>query len=149
MLQHFVDTSPEMAGATGKLQHAYLDHLVPRPDGRYLVFFVKTDNHIMNAYLRRFFASTGTPDAVTRSMVELWSRPPDAGERQQVATAPVIAVRDCFEEDQIVVGRAAQRCFGSYGAGALSMLAGEIAIPDTRARDSPRPASSAAETVAG
>ena len=37
-------------------------------DRRYLLFFVKTDNTVMNAYLRRFFAGTGTPDAVTRSL---------------------------------------------------------------------------------
>ena len=73
-LQHFVDASPELNSGTGRLQAAYLDHLVPRPDGRYLVFFVKTDNRIMNAFLRRFFAATGTPDAMTKSIVELWSR---------------------------------------------------------------------------
>ena len=136
VLQHFVDTSPELAGATGKLQHAYLDHLVPRPDGRYLVFFVKTDNRIMNAYLRRFFASTGTPDAVTRSTVELWTRPGESpafgGERAGVEAA--VAVTPCLPADEVLVARAAQRCFGSYGAAALSMAPGELHLPDTQQR---------------
>lgn len=132
MLQHFVDTSPAMTGATGKLQHAYLDHLVPRPDGRYLVFFVKTDNRIMNAYLRRFFASTGTPEAVTRSTVELWSRRPDATRGRE--PTGVIEVRACSADDEILLSRAAQRCFGAYGAGALSMIPGEMRLPDTARR---------------
>jgi hypothetical protein len=131
--QHFVDTSPEINGATGKLQTAYLDHLVPRPDGRYLVFFVKTDNRIMNAYLKRFFASTGTPDAVNRSVVELWSRPPDA----PVAGpqwAPAVSIRACEGSDELVVARAVQRRLGPYAAAALSMVPGELRLDDTRAR---------------
>jgi hypothetical protein len=132
VLQHFVDASPEMTGATGKLQHAYLDHLVPRPDGRYLVFFVKTDNRIMNAYLRRFFASTGTPEAISRSTVELWSRSADAGRGQRPEQG--VEIRTCNPDDEIVVARAAQRCFGTYGAGALSMVPGQMTLPDTAGR---------------
>jgi hypothetical protein len=132
VLQHFVDTSPELAGATGKLQHAYLDHLVPRPDGRYLMFFVKTDNRIMNAYLRRFFASTGTPEAVTRSTVELWSRPADASRGDTSTDA--VEVRKGVKDDEVVIARAAQRCLGSAGAGALSMIPGELELPDTSGR---------------
>ena len=132
VLQHFVDTSPELAGATGKLQHAYLDHLVPRPDGRYLVFFVKTDNRIMNAYLRRFFTTTGTPEAVTRSTMELWSRPTDGC--RGAAPSSEIAVRPCTAEDELVIARAAQRCLSVYGAGALSMVPGEFMLPDTGRR---------------
>jgi hypothetical protein len=132
VLQHFVDTSPDLAGATGKLQHAYLDHLVPRPDGRYLVFFVKTDNRIMNAYLRRFFNSTGTPEAVTCSDVELWSRPADAARGRELSDN--VEFRACAPDDEVLIARAAQRCFGVYAAGALSMIPGELCLPDTARR---------------
>lgn len=135
VLQHFVDASPELGGATGRLQAAYLDYVLPRPDGRYLVFFVKTDNHVMNAYLRRFFASTGTPDAVSRSTVELWIRPGDAavtgGDRD---VPPFASLRACEPGDETLLARAAQRAFGSYAAAALSMHPGELYIPDTERR---------------
>lgn len=133
--QHFVDTSPEVGGAGGKLQQAYLDHVVPRPDGRYLVFFVKTDNRVMNAYLRRFFSGSGTPDAVTRSVVELWSRPATTRHASEgILRSSGSPVRDCTVDEQVIVARAAQRCFGAYGAGALSMIPGEFELPDTAAR---------------
>jgi hypothetical protein len=132
VLQHFVDTNADLGGATSKLQAAYLDHLVPRPDGRYLLFFIKTDNAIMNAYLRRFFASTGTPDAVARTVVELWSRPADAA-RGDVPRAP-LAIRDVCEDDELVIARAAQRRLGAYATAALSFTPGELHIADTRAR---------------
>ena len=132
MLQHFVDTSAELGGATGKLQAAYLDHLVPRPDGRYLLFFVKTDNNIMNAYLRRFFLSTGTPDAVTRSTVELWSRPAHAQRGEVLASNTHI--RACTADDELVIARAARRRLGAHATSALSFVPGELYLPDTEAR---------------
>jgi hypothetical protein len=130
--QHFINTSPDLNSGTGQLQTALLDHLVPRPDGRYLLFFVKTDNRIMNAYLRRFFATTGTPDAVSCTTVELWSR------KRPQATAPRrtgdIRLRRCLPSEELLVSRAAQRCFGPQAAAALSMLPNEISLPDTRER---------------
>jgi hypothetical protein len=128
--QHFVDVSPQLMGATGRLQTAYLDHVVPRPDGRYLLFFVKSDNRLMNAYLNRFFDGTGTPDAVTRSVVELWSRP---GHLESVASGAQ-RLRGCRPDEEVVVGRAAQRCLGAGAAAALSMFPGELYLPDTHAR---------------
>jgi hypothetical protein len=132
VLQHFVDTSPQLNGATGRLQAAYLDHLVPRPDGRYLVFFVKTDNKVMNAYLTRFFASTGTPEAVARSTVELWIRQPGAA-IDIAAPETETQARPCGADDEVVVARAVDQCLGTYAAAALSMIPGELGIPDTRA----------------
>ena len=135
VLQHFVDTSPELNGATGQLQAAYLDHVLPRPDGRYLVFFVKTDNHVMNAYLRRFFASTGTPDAVSRTTIELWIRPPDVEKPALLMASDVtLQVRPCEPGDETLLARAAQRTLGSYAASALSMTPDELYIPDTERR---------------
>jgi hypothetical protein len=131
VLQHFVDTSSERSGATGRLQSAYLDHLVPRPDARYLLFFVKTDNHIMNAYLRRFFDATGTPEAVTRSQVELWigGGVIDVGEPD-----PELQIRPMEASDEPLVQRAAQRYLGGHAAAALSLIEGELTLPDTHAR---------------
>jgi hypothetical protein len=132
MLQHSSDDSPEISGATGRLQHAYLDHLVPRADARYLVFLVDVDNHAMSAYLDRFLASTGAPEAATRCKVELWSR---AGQARAVGHRPsAFRIRLCAREDEVVIAHAAQRCFGAYGAGALSMVPGELDLPDTARR---------------
>ena len=136
VMQHFVDTSSERSGATGRLQSAYLDHLVPRPDARYGVFFVKTDNHLMNAYLRRFFAATGTPEAVTRSHVELWIG--GAGERAPTsaleALDPEVEVRAAELDDEPLIQRAAQRFLGGHAAAALSFTEGDLTLPDTHAR---------------
>jgi len=130
--QHLVDTSPELTGGSGRLQNAYLDYLVPRPDGRYLVFFVKVENRVMNAYVRRFMDAMGTPEAVTRATVELWLRPAEA--ERGVAGGSSIEVRPCATEDEALLSRAAQRCYGGPAAAALSMLPGELWIPDTRNR---------------
>lgn len=131
--QHFIDVGPPRSGATGSLQTAHLEHLIPRPDGRYLLFFVKTDNHVMNAYFRRFCASVGTPEAVSRPAVELWSR---AGEMR--STPPPhsadVEIRAVEGPDEVIVERAAARCLGPGVAAALSMRPGETALPDCRVR---------------
>jgi hypothetical protein len=132
LLQHFVDASHEVGGATGRLQAAFLEHVVLRPDGRYLVFFVKEDNQVMNAFVRRFLGATGTPDAVTRSTVELWSRPADAC--AGAARPDDVAVRACTPTDEIVLARSVAQRLGPYAAAALSMVPGELDLPDTRAR---------------
>lgn len=131
VLQHFVDTSSERSGATGRLQSAYLDHLVPRPDARYLLFFVKTDNHIMNAYLKRFFAATGTPEAVTRADVELWIGAAATSAEPQDAA---LSVRPVEPDDEGLIQRAAQRWLGSHASAALSFTERELSLPDTHAR---------------
>jgi hypothetical protein len=133
LLQHFVDVSPRVDGATGKLQRAYLDHLVPRPDGRYLLFFVKDDNHVMNAYLTRFFASSGTREAFCRSVVELWSRAGGAL-RPREASPQRVTIRPMTDDDAVLVERAAERGLGAFAASALSLRARELGLPDTSAR---------------
>jgi hypothetical protein len=132
LAQHFVDSSPELNGATGRLQTAYLDHVVPRPDGRYLLFFIKTDNRVMDAYLGRFFASTGTAEAVSRSVVELWRRPGDAPKSRAVQDN--VQIRSLVPADEAMVARAVEQRLGTHAAAALSMVPGELEIPDTRAR---------------
>ena len=130
--QHLVDISPELTGASGRIQNAYLDYLVPRPDGRYLLFFVKTENRIMNAYVRRFIESMGTPEAVTRTTVELWLS--STKSQRRAAGRSDIEVRACCAEDELVLGRATDRCYGAASAAALSMRPGQLWIPDTRRR---------------
>lgn len=129
--QHFVDVNPAINGATGKLQTAYLDHLIPRADGRFLVFFIKEDNHVMNGYMRRFFASVGTPESVGRSLVELWSHTGTTGSH---GVSHPGHVRAMTAEDAIIVARAAERALGIAGATALSMRFAEMELPDSRAR---------------
>lgn len=125
--QHFVDVSPSLNGATGKLQTAYLDHLLPRPDGRYLVFFIKGDNHVMIAYMRRFFSSVGTQDAAAQRTVELWVH---AGGNDAPA---VDRSRTADRAERAMIENACQRCFGSDTAAALSMTAEHFELPNTRA----------------
>ncbi len=132
VLQHFVDVSTERQGATSKLQFAYLDHLVPRPDGRFMIFFVKEDNHIMNAYLRRFFETTGTAEALSVSLVELWIRIDPAPHAKSFASE--ISVEPCMPEDEPAVAHAAQRCFGQHAAASVSIVPGQMTLPDTTAR---------------
>lgn len=132
VLQHFVDASTERMGATSKLQFAYLDHLMPRPDGRYMIFFVKDDNTIMNAYLRRFFETTGTAEALSCTAVELWIRR-DASQ-PVLELDPALCVEPCTPDDELAVHHAAQRAFGAHAAAATSMVPGQLALPDTRAR---------------
>ncbi len=133
MAQHFVDVGGMSGGAAGKLQLAYVDHVMPRPDGHFLLFFVKGDNRRMNSFYERFFASSGTSETVTRTTVELWTHSGDA----PPPSAPVadrFQVRSCARRDELLVSRAARRSLGDLPAAALSMLPGELGLPDTAAR---------------
>jgi len=130
--QHYVEIRHESGSATGDLQVAYLDHIVPRADGRYLVFFVKTDNHAMNGYLKRFFSSVGTPDAVTKSVMELWSGMVSSIE--STASPVGVVVRRLEAYDEPIVARAVERVLGQSAAAALSIVPGEMDLPDCRER---------------
>jgi len=132
LLQHFVDASPERFGATGKLQFAYIDHVLPRPDGRYIIFFVKEDNAIMNAYFNRFFETTGTAEALSCTLVDLWIRrdaPPSV-----IELDAAITVEPCTPADESAVAHAAQRELGVHAASAVSMVPGQLTLPDTAER---------------
>jgi len=126
--QHFVDVNPSLNGATGKLQTAYLDHLLPRPDGRYLVFFVKSDNHVMTSYMRRFFGDVGTDEPAAHQQVELWVHD---GEDLAQAVDPSRAIS---ASERTMVEHACHRCFGTDAVSALSMTAAHLDLSDTRAR---------------
>lgn len=141
--QHLVSVNPEIDGTAGKLQLAYLDHILPRPDGHFLVFFVKADNRIMNAFYERFFATTGTPESVERNVVQLWSRKTENPETPAKPDHPPASfhnhhksyrVRPLRPGDENLVSRSAIRLFGFITAAGLSLLPGELFLPDTSHR---------------
>lgn len=132
LLQHFVDASTERFGATGKLQFAYIDHVLPRPDGRYIIFFVKADNAVMNAYFNKFFETTGTAEALSCTTVDLWIR--SAPEQTVIDVDAAITVEPCTVKDEETVSNAARRELGGHAAAAVSMLPGQLTLPDTTAR---------------
>jgi hypothetical protein len=130
LAQHFFSINSKLDHKMGKLQLAQLDHFLPRSEGHYVVFFVRTDNTVMNAFLQNFLTATGRADAVTIITVELWyhpgDRPFDSFDRN-----PNIAIRLMRGDDQERVSRAAEKCLGIQPAAALSMLPGEFALPNT------------------
>jgi hypothetical protein len=128
MAQHFFSIDPKFDRAIGKLQLAQLDHFLPRSDGHYILFFVKEDNKVMNAFLRNFYLATESADAVTIITVELWSRPGDKP-LKSLNRNPNVALRPLRGDDPMLVSRAAQRCLGELPAAALSMLPGEFSLP--------------------
>jgi hypothetical protein len=132
LLQHFVDASSERFGATGKLQFAYIDHVLPRPDGRYIIFFVKDDNAIMNAYFNRFFETTGTAEALSCTLIDLWIRRDAPAPAIELDAA--ITVEPCTPADESAVAHAAQRELGVHAATAVSMVPGQLTLPDTAER---------------
>jgi hypothetical protein len=106
--------------------------VLPRADGHFLVVFVKADNERITSFLDRFFELTGTPEAVSRRTVELWCQSPGSG--VQPAFARDARVKVMRAQDEALVAAAAERTLGSLGATALSMMPGELGIPDTRKR---------------
>jgi len=132
LLQHFVDASTERFGATGKLQFAYIDHVLPRPDGRYIIFFVKEDNAIMNAYFNRFFETTGTAEALSCTLLDLWIRLDAPAPAFDLDAA--LTVEPCTTADESTVAHAAQRELGAHAAAAVSMVPGQLTLPDTAER---------------
>ena len=128
--QHFVDTNPEINGATGKLQTAYLDHLVPRPDGRYLLFFIKTDNRVMNcvlaAVLRQHRHARRREPQRRRAVVARAATrrvPSRAGRRPTSRCAATSRMTSWC------IARAVQRRLGPHAAAALSMVPGRDRAP--------------------
>ncbi len=129
--QHFVSVNAHSATAAGRLQRAYVDHVQSRPEGHYLVFFVKSDNKQMNAFYERFFGTTGTPEAIERRNVQLWCKPGEVSRPIEVSPTSKLVVRALRATHEPTVSHAAERCIGVQGAAALSFLPGEFHIPET------------------
>jgi hypothetical protein len=133
VIQHMVAAPTHLPRQPGMLHMAYLDYLLPRPDGRYMVVFVNTENRRITTFLEQFFQLTGTPEAIGRRDVGLWVlRGDKCSTPLSAPSAPSgLTVRPLQKNDQLVVQRAAERTFGRLGAAALSLRAGEIGIEET------------------
>jgi hypothetical protein len=130
--QHFVSVGQHFSGGTGQLQLAVVDYIQRRADGQYYMFFVKADNKQMNAFLERFLATTGTPEATERRTVQLWRRlgTLPAWQAPRPAGFHVANMRPAQER---LVSRAAERVLGVNGAGGLSFAPGEFQLSSTAA----------------
>jgi hypothetical protein len=128
--QHFVSVGQSFSGGTGQLQLSVVDYIQRRSDGQYYMFFVKSDNRQMNAFLERFLATTGTPEATERRTIQFWRRPGELARWSFKApeSLHVAAMRPSQEK---VVSRAAERVLGINGASGLSLVPGEFYLPTT------------------
>ncbi len=133
VIQHMVASPDRRIRKPSVLHMAYLDHILPRPDGRYMVVFVNTANRRITSFLERFFALTGTPEAIARRDMSLWVV---RGGRKRSGILPTIglSIRSMRQADERAVGNAAERMFGRLGAAALALREGDFAIEDTRAQ---------------
>jgi hypothetical protein len=130
LAQHFGALHTADRRATGTLQLAYVDFVMPQRDTHYMSFFVRAENARMNTFHEKFFELTGTPESVSRVTLSLWML--RAGARASRATNDL--VRPMAETDEVVVSRAAERVLGSMATSALSFVPHEFNLPDTTAR---------------
>ncbi len=72
LAQHFGALGTADRRATGTLQLAYVDFVMPQRDTHYMSFFVRAENARMNTFHERFFELTGTPESVSRVTLSLW-----------------------------------------------------------------------------
>jgi hypothetical protein len=131
--QHFGALPNANRRAAGLLQLAYVDFVLPRCDAHYLAFFVKAGNARMNAFYDKFFQLTGTPEAVERVTVTLFTlrsgaRPPAAD------CEPRCHLRVAQRSDERLISRAAERIFGPIVTSAMSLVPGGFGLPDTARR---------------
>ncbi|HJL01067.1 MAG TPA: hypothetical protein RMH85_26680 [Polyangiaceae bacterium LLY-WYZ-15_(1-7)] len=73
--QHLA-AQPRRRGCTpGTLLLAFLDHVILKPDCRYMVFFAAAENAKMNRIHTRFQELTGTSEAVGKARIQAWLLP--------------------------------------------------------------------------
>jgi hypothetical protein len=125
-----VSVGQQFSGGTGQLQLAVLDYIQRRPDGQYYMFFVKSDNRPMSAFLERFLATTGTPEATERRTIQFWRR---LGSLPAWHTAPHegLRVSPMRPSQEKLVSRGAERVLGVHGTSGLSLVPGEFYLPNT------------------
>jgi hypothetical protein len=132
LAQHMVSVSQQFNGAAGHLQLAVLDYVQRRPDGQYLIYFVKTDNRQMNSFHERFLATSGTPESIDRRTLQFWQRSGSA--KSVTLDTGRCLVQPLRRAQEALISRAAERELGMNGAAALSFLPGEFQLPDTATR---------------
>ncbi|HKU37997.1 MAG TPA: hypothetical protein VJR89_07620 [Polyangiales bacterium] len=130
--QHVVSVSQQFNGAAGHVMNAMVDFLVREQDGQNMVFFVKSDNRGMNAFLERFLATTGSSEIGERRNLGFWRRSGDQPELPQLQTGCRVHV--LRENQERMVQHAAQRVLGAHGSAALSFTPGELGIPEASRR---------------
>ena len=128
VIQHMVAARNLTHYQPGVLHMSYLDYVLPRPDGQYMIVFVNRDNRRIARFLDSFFALTGTPEAVARTPMSLWIHP-----GAEASTSSDLTVRPMRRSDHTLVENAAVRTLGKVAAAALSVRGGELDLPDTRA----------------
>lgn len=133
LAQHFGAIATGAGQASGAVHVAYLDHVLPRPEAHYLIFFVKADNAIMNSFQERFLSITGSPEAVSRITLDYWIH--DSG-ADPVAAQPAaprngVDVQLLPRESEPLVARAAERLIGTIPARALALVPGGFGLPET------------------
>jgi hypothetical protein len=135
--QHFGALATADRRATGTLQLACLDFVMPQRDSHYLAFFVRAENAGMNSFHSKFLELTGTPEAVGRVTVTRWllrgDRSPSAGSPVVLAgqddLRPSPSLRPIEDGDEVLVSRAAERSLGIMAANALAMMPGTFSLP--------------------
>jgi hypothetical protein len=132
LAQHFGALGTADRRATGTLQLAYVDFVMPQRDTHYMSFFVRAENARMNTFHERFFELTGTPESVSRVTLSLWML--RGGASRAGAGLADHHVRPMSGDDEVIVSRAAERALGSMATSALSFVPREFDLPDTAAR---------------
>ncbi len=131
VIQHMAAAPARKHREPGLLHMAYLDYILPRPDGRYMVVFVNTANRPIIAFLEGFFALTGTPEAIASRSVGLWVLRGD-GPPPTLTRPSDLVVRALRRRDERVVQRAAERIFTRLGAAALSFRVDDVRLDESR-----------------
>ena len=133
LAQHFGALGTADRRATGTLQLAYVDFVMPQRDTHYMSFFVRAENARMNTFHEKFFELTGTPESVSRVTLSLWMLRAGAASARHPRPLDEL-VRPMSENDEVIVSRAAERVLGSMATSALSFVPREFNLPDTMAR---------------
>jgi hypothetical protein len=133
LAQHFGALHSADRRATGTLQLAYVDFVMPQRDTHYMSFFVRAENARMNTFHERFFELTGTPESVSRVTLSLWMLR-SAAPRVRIDRPANEVLRPMSCSDEVVVSRAAERVIGSMATSALSFVPDEFRLPATTER---------------
>lgn len=128
VIQHMVATRNLQHYQPGVLHMSYLDYVLPRPDGQYMIVFVNRANRRIAKFLDAFFSLTGTPEAVARTPLDLWIHPGGA----ERARPDELTVRPMRRKDRRLIQNAASRTLGKVAAAALSVREDEMDLPETQ-----------------
>ena len=128
VIQHMVAARNLEHYEPGVLHMSYLDYVLPRPDGQYMVVFVNTGNSRIVRFLSSFFSLTGTPEAVTRKRFDLWIA---RGTTPHSHVTSPFRIRAARRSDHALICNAAQRTFGKVSAAALSVRPETLKLPST------------------